>query len=75
MITFQEILRQKRGYYGYTEAAIACAAEEYAVEYHKDHNAIRAEEVPITTEEPVSNGRIIKKTNKRNGTGFDVKLI
>lgn len=58
MITFEEILRQKRGYYGYTEAAITCAAEEYAVEYHKYHNAIRPE-VPIVTEKKLENGRII----------------
>ena len=32
MKTFPEILKEKRDYYGYTEAAIEFAAEEYAKE-------------------------------------------
>mgnify|MGYP003424147384 FL=1 len=33
---FQEILAAKRAYYGNTEGAIECAADEYARQYHEE---------------------------------------
>ena len=36
MKTFPEILKEKRAYYGYTEAAIEFAAEEYCRQNEKE---------------------------------------